>query len=344
MLKMDNLKYVLRNNKSFALPLLAFIILFSNVSFCQIASDFGFKHLRYEFKGDTIEVLIKSKIGEADKVKPLFFSVQGSLAVPLIIHNGTHRTRFTTLEEGLVEDDYHLVIVNKPGVPLIAHQDSLVDGKEYFIDKENYIYSENYLKNNHLEYYVERNLMVIDSLLNKPWVDTSKLIISGHSQGSGIALSMCVKSSKPTHLIYSGGNPYFSTILAMLSKERLKEDSIENPRVKKIYSVWKEILNEPHSYFHPNRDSNKTLYSFSIQKENEMLKQLKIPVLVSYGTKDESCAYNDMFQLEVIKENINKIEFKPYVGLDHNYMSHYNTETDYINIVVNDWLEWLEEE
>lgn len=312
----------------------------------QEPKDYGFRHFQYKIEGDTVDVLIKSKKGDENKKKPLFFSVQGSLAVPLITHNGTQRVRYSTLEEGLVENDYHLVIVNKPGVPLVAHTDSLVDGKEFFVDKEEYLYAEEYQKNNYLDYYVKRNLQVLDSLLKEDWVDTSKVVLSGHSQGSGIALSMSDKSSKITHLIYSSGLPYYSTILAILSRARMNEGNERNPRVERAISSWREVVEAPLNYENTNRDSNLTLSSFS-QNENEVLNRLRIPVLISYGTKDESSPYHDMFRIETIRKRINHITFKDYVGLGHNYQlvnpdeNSPDQKTDRISDVVSEWLEWI---
>lgn len=310
----------------------------------QKVEDFGYRHFKYIIEGDSVDVLIKSKKGDENKKKSLFFAVQGSLAVPLIIHNGTQLLKYSTLEEGSVENDYHLVIVSKPGIPLLANKDSLIDGKEYFINKEEYIYPEKYVKNNYLDYYVKRNLQVIDSLFKKNWVDTSKLVISGHSQGSGIALSMCDKTTKATHLIYSSGLPYYSMILAMLNRERMNEKNEENPRVKKIIQYWKEVVDDPYNYINPNRDANLTLSSFS-QNENKILKRLRIPVLISYGTKDESSPYQDMFRIETIKDRINHITFKDYIGLGHNYQlktpDKNNQKTDFISEVVSDWLQWI---
>lgn len=326
--------------------ILPFLFIISFYCYSQKPEDFGFRHFQYVFENDTIDVLVKSKKGEEQLKKPLFFSVQGSLAVPLIIHDGKHRVSYATLEEGFVEENYHLIIINKPGIPLVAHKDSLVN-REYFVDKGNYLYSEKYLKSNHLDYYVERNVRVIDSLFKQDWVDTTKLIISGHSQGSGIAASMCDKTNKATHLIYSSGTPYFSTILAMLHKARMQEGNEANPRVEKIINAWKDVVSNPLNYFNPHRDSNLTLSSFS-QNESEILKRLKIPVLISYGTQDESSPYQDLFQLETIRDRITHITFTPYIGLGHNYQlvnpnkDNPNQQTDFLENVVKDWLKWIE--
>ena len=327
--------------KSFKILILLLSISLNSIA--QKPSDFGFRHLQYVFEKDTIDVLIKSKKGEELVKKPLFFEMQGSLATPLIIHNGKKRTSFISIAEGFVEDDYHLAIVNKPGVPLIVHRDSLVDGREYFKDKKNYIYTEEYLKNNNLEYYTKTNIRVLDSLVKLPFIDSSKIVVSGHSQGSTVAAAICSNSALPTHLIYSSGLPYYSTILAILHQQRMKEVNAQNPKVANTFKIWEEVVNDTLNHFHPNRDSNKTLYSFS-KSDNKTLMSLKIPVLISYGSKDESYPYNDMFHIETIKEKRTNFTFLDYFGLGHNYQRKVNNaemKKDYLADVVKDWLQWL---
>jgi len=69
---------------------------------------------------------------------------------------------------------------------------------------------------------------------------------------------------------------------------------------------------------HEGWNTNTGTYSFS-QNENEVLKRLKIPVLICYGTKDEAGPFNDMFHIETIRDRASNISFKAYVGLNHNY-------------------------
>ena len=40
--------------------------------------DFGFRHIVYKYKTDNVDILIKSKKGEEDRKKPLFFFCQGN--------------------------------------------------------------------------------------------------------------------------------------------------------------------------------------------------------------------------------------------------------------------------
>ena len=72
-------------------PLFLFVTLcFSVATLAQTrtAADAGFTHLTLTYKGDPVEVLIKSKKGEEQQQKPLFFFCQGSLPVPLIMYSG----------------------------------------------------------------------------------------------------------------------------------------------------------------------------------------------------------------------------------------------------------------
>jgi hypothetical protein len=64
-------------------------------------------------------------------------------------------------------------------------------------------YSNRYI----LDYYVDRNLKVIEYLEKLPFVDNSKLIVAGHSEGSTITAKLAVKCKKVTNLIYSSGCP-----------------------------------------------------------------------------------------------------------------------------------------
>ncbi|MFD1062158.1 hypothetical protein ACFQ1Q_02780 [Winogradskyella litorisediminis] len=307
--------------------------------------SFGFRHFQYVMENDTLDVIIKSKKGEEHIKKPLLFSVQGSRAVPLIIHNGTQRIYAIAMEEGFFEDDYHIAIVNKPGVPLVSHRDSLDRRKEYFVNKETKTYSRAYIENNNLEYYVKTNKFIVEKLLKESWVDSNKLVVSGHSQGSSIALGMANEIPEITHLIYSSGLPYFSTILSIIARKRIHGES--NEEIEKDFDYWEAIVNDPVSISNKGRDSYRMMSSFS-KNENEILKSLNIPVLISYGTKDESSPYQDMFRVECIKDSISHITWKVYQDLGHSYRlqretTSENEKKDYLAEVVSDWISWLKE-
>ena len=242
-----------------------------------------------------------------------------------------------SLLQGSVENDYHLVIINKPGLPLMVHQDQLSNGR--YKDPETGKYPTEYLKNNHLSYYVARNHQVLDYLKQQPWVDTTKIVLQGHSEGSTIAVHLADKTTGITHLIYSGGLPYFPRILAMVRQERQYEKDSANPWVQNVYDYWEEVIEKPLKP-EPKEgwNTNFGTYSFS-QSENEVLKRLQIPVLISYGTRDEAAPFNDMFRIECISDKVKNVTFNAYVGLDYYYQA--DDMGDRLTGIINDWLAWI---
>ena len=309
------------------------------LSFCQLTPEnFGYRHQTLIFRGDTVHILISSKIGEEEVPKPIIMEIQGSTGVPLIVHDGENMISSVSILKGLVEDEYHLVMVNKPGIPLMCHHDELRK-RRYKIPGTNK-YPEEYVKHNNLDYYVERNNEVVKYLKKQVWVDSSQFIIEGHSEGSTIATHMADRILGITHLIYSGGLPYYPRILAMIRQERQLEYDTINPWVQKSLDYWTDVIKQPLSSMQENGwDTKSETYSFS-QSENEVLKRLHIPVLISFGTQDEAAPFNDMFHIEVIKDRNTNIQFKSYLGLDHYYQS--TSEQDFIPMIVKDWLDWLD--
>ncbi|MEM9680556.1 MAG: dienelactone hydrolase family protein [Bacteroidota bacterium] len=306
--------------------------------------SFGYNHHQITFQNDTVHILSRSKKGEDQIKKPVLLFIQGSKAKPLLIYNDETFLYPSPLENN-IEDDYHLVMVNKPGIPLMAHQDSLGKGRQ-FIDKVTGKVPTTHTVHNNLEYYVERNNKVIEYLMKQQWVDTTKIIVAGHSEGSSIAVHLAAKNTSVTHLIYSGGTPYYPRILAMVRQERDKEMDSANVWVERSFSYWEDVLDHP---FDTSRshgwNSYKGTYSFS-QNENEIIKRLKIPVLITYGTKDEAAPFNDMFRIETMKDRKDHITFKAYIGLEHNFFGlHTDGSIDYNQFnwdkVVKDWFAWL---
>lgn len=298
--------------------------------------DFGYKYLVFTYKKTTVDVIIQSKKGEENIKKPLLFWCQGSLPQPVIKYdsNGIYQTFPFDVNDFL--DEFHLVIIGKPSIPIISDVKDL---------KKNYIIADDSLKipkafsdNNYLDFYVNRNNYILKKISKEKWISTTKLIVSGHSEGSSIAVKMALTNSKITHLIYSGGNPY-GRILNILAQSRYNHDE------DKIIDYWKEIVANKNDLSYNGGDTFKCTYDFSQTLATEML-DLKIPILVSYGTKDWNSPYVDLFYIETIRKKLTNFTFSPYIDLEHNYFPTneklepnfdiYNWET-----VGKDWSTWL---
>ena len=94
-------------------------------------------------------------------------------------------------------------------------------------------------------------------------------------------------------------------------------------------------------------DTDKATYEFSYPPIDYLLK-LKIPVLVSYGTKDYSAPFNDYLRVEVIRRKKSNFHFNPVFGTEHNYFpllddGKPNYEIFNWDNVALTWLRWLDE-
>lgn len=275
----------------------------------------GLRHLNTAYKNDQVDILIKSKKGDELIPKPLFLFIQGSLPRPLIITYDTTRAfgTFPFNLDSLVRE-YHVAIIGKPYIPLIADQNELSKDLN-FIDPDTKRFPQTYTERNHLDYYVERNKAVIRFLQKQKWVSKEKLVVAGHSEGSTIAAKLASTSRAVTQLIYLSGNPS-GRIMSIIGRSRRNEtDSSKLAEEDFIY--WKNVVENPEEIT-GSGDSNKATYSFSIPP-SDYLKKLSIPVLIAYGTNDYCSPYNDFFRIETIRERKKNFTFQAYIGLDHNF-------------------------
>lgn len=314
----------------------------------RTVEEFGYRSLRLAHHGDSVDFIVKSKAGEANKKKPILLLIRGSLAKPLVKYNdqGGHYPPFP-FDQSIFLDEYHLVCISKPGLPLIANTNNLNERGE-FIDPNTGQLPTRYMENNFLDFFVERNSKVVEFLSSQDWVDSTKIVVAGHSQGSDIAANMADKTPGVTHMIYSSGSPYFSTILDMVRKRRKADKRNEEARAEDYFEFWKSVVDAP---FAPSQqegwDSNRTVASFS-KCQNTALKNAKIPILVTYGTEDTLAPFNDLFRIETLRERNANITFKAYLGVEHNYFGlgsggQIDFEKFGWDTVARDWLQWLDQ-
>src|ERR1035437_660634 len=325
------------------------IILFLNVfsnsylfSQNKKPEDYGFRHLQTMYQKDTIDILILSKKGEEKNKKPLFLFIQGSLPQPLIKYDEKGIYRVFPFNTDRILNEYHLVIISKPYIPLIFDIKKLGENATY-IDSTTGKFPDKYLKRNYLDYYVNRDKIVLDFLKKQPFTDKRKIVVAGHSEGSTVAAKLASQSKDITHLIYVSGNP-FGRIMSIIGNSRADE-TLKDSLAEMDFITWQQTVNNPKSVDGSHGDSHKTLYSFSIPPI-EYLEQLKIPVLICYGTKDYSSMFNDYLRVDVIRKKKTNFTFIPYIGLEHNFFGFkQNGEIDYEKYnwddVAMDWLHWL---
>ena len=325
-----------------------FLLLTSFTAFGQnkTPEDFGFRHIVFKYKTDQVDILIKSKKGEEDIRKPLFFFCQGSLPVPLIKYDARGGYGVFPFMPDSLAEKYHIVIVSKPYIPVMAEIQTLSKNNLTYIDSMGN-YPKEYSDRNLLSYYVQRNIEIIKYLQKQKWVASERLVVSGHSEGSSVAAKMASEYSKITHLIYSGGNP-FGRIMSILGQNRAQESDTDTTRFgENIMKYWENVVKNKKSMDDSQGDTDRATYEFSYPPINYM-EFLTIPVLVTYGTKDESAPFNDFLHVNIIAKGKSNFTFNAYVGTDHNFYPLTADNKPNFNIynwnkVSDDWLQWLNE-
>jgi dienelactone hydrolase len=305
--------------------------------------DYGFRHLQTIYKNDTIDILIKSKKGEENKLKPIFLFCQGSQPQPLIKYDVQGMYGVFPFRTDSLELNYHIVIISKPYIPIIADAKTL-NREMSFVDQITGRFPKKYSDRNYLDYYVNRNISVINFLQKQPFVNSNKLVVAGHSEGSTIASKLALLCKKVTHLIYASGNP-LGRIQSIINQNRTNETDTDSTRyAESELEYWKQVVEHKNNLDDTYGDTYKATYSFSVPPI-QYLEKLKIPVLVCYGTKDISMPFNDYLRAEMIRQNKTNFTFKAYIGLEHNFFP--MTETGQIDYdkfnwdkVANEWWKW----
>jgi dienelactone hydrolase len=323
------------------------IVLIVNINIfgqTKTPKEYGFTHLQFVYKSDTVDILIKSKAGEENIKKPLFFVCQGSLPQPLIKYSEREVYGLFPFNPDSLTSKYHLVVVSKPYIPLICDVKTLSNNHTY-IDSTGY-WPAKYSERNLLSYYVDRNMAIVKFLQKQSWVSKRQLVVAGHSEGSTIAAKMASTSPLVTHLIYSSGNP-MGRIMSMIQQGRAMEtdtDSIKQGEAEIEY--WQNVVNDKTNMDASYGDTNRATYEFSYPPI-EYLEKLKIPILVCYGTKDWCAPYNDFLRVDIIRKGKKNFQFNPYIGTEHNFFPLTKDNKPNYDIfnwdkVADDWLIWLE--
>ena len=237
---------------------------------------------------------------------------------------------------------YHLVIVSKPNIPIIADVSTLKPNFTYVDSTGNF--PKGYIEKNLLGYYVPRNIAIAKYLQKQNWVSTKELVVAGHSEGSTIAVKMASEFKKVTHLIYSGGNP-MGRILSIIQQNRTYETDTDSTKYGEYnFDYWTDIVENKNDMNASQGDAYKATYEFS-EPMITYLEKLKIPVLVTYGTKDWSSPYNDLLRVNIIRQKKSNFTFKAYIGTEHNFFPLTEDNKPDYNFfnwdkVANEWWLW----
>ena len=297
---------------------------------------FGFRHLVVMFGRDSVDVLVQSQPGEETVRKPLLLWAQGSLPTPLILYDqkGPFPV-FPFRPTAAVLKRCHLAIIGKPSIALVANVEGQNPNRMFGTGTP----PAYYCARNYLGYYVRRDAAVLRHLKKQPWVDKTRVVVGGHSEGSAVVARLAAEPGLVSRAVYLSGSP-LGRELTKIARDPTDADSAD---VESGFAEWQRAVNQPgHNDCTPG-DSDRNIYSFG-QSELPFLLRARGPVFVGYGTRDAGAPADDYLRLETIRLHKTNFTFRAYVGREHNFFGFKDGRVNYDDFywekVGDEFLRW----
>ncbi|HEY0797383.1 MAG TPA: alpha/beta hydrolase [Acidisarcina sp.] len=242
-----------------------------------------------------------------------------------------------------VRDRYHFVVVLKRGVPFYGPQD--------------YIPNEEYYNWSSLSNLTEDVNAVIAELSTKTWVDSSRIVVIGHSAGADVAAKVAATNSKVTHVVClgAGGASQIYDSIVGIRKKVLTGDlttSQGEDLIQKEYATFREIFADPDSTSKKwQGETYKEWHSFLAESTTENLLKAHVPVFVAVGTKDRQVPIEsaDISAVEFLRRGKSNLTFVDLPDAGHSMMA-WQTEPngkgrliDFQERIVREALRWVDD-
>ncbi len=296
-------------------------------------------------KNDTIDFIVSR--ADLSVKKPVFFFAQGSMPIPLyaaIPGQGTFSLPLGNFDLENLTKKFHLVVISMPKTPVVVGPENLTPGYAYTPDtsKPNGMLDA-FVLADHLDNYLHRANQVLKFLSKQKWVDNSRLIAAGHSQGSRIVAELAATNPKITHAGLFGFSAlgrvhervwlnYKEAMKGTISWEKLDELQQEQ------YRFQQEIASDK------GEDIGLIAWKSFRGIGFERLANIQTPLYIAYGTEDKCAFLNELIPLYFIESGKTNYEVKRYPNLEHNYFPVVNGEPDYANgkwaEVMNEFAAW----
>jgi pimeloyl-ACP methyl ester carboxylesterase len=335
--------------KNTSITILLFLV---QLSFGQNLNIINNQAIQFSLKQkkDTIDfILIDTKL---DEIKPIFLFCQGSLPLPLFVKLEKEKMwmiggGITNFDLNEIKKKYHLIVISMPKTPVIVNEKNLNESYCYIPNpKQPDEFDKDYVKSDYLENYENRAEIVLKFLRKQNWVDNSKLIVAGHSQGSKVATLIALNNKQVTSLGLFGANP-FGRIDQNIRDYRKSAESKQmtweeaDKRIEQTYEMFKDSYDEKILIENPNLLAWK---SFSRPLINDWLK-IKIPTYLAYGTNDIASDLCDLVPLFYIQNSKTNLTYKRYLNLEHNFFEvkengRANYEKEHWKEVMNEFIKW----
>ncbi len=315
------------------------------------SKDLGFSVFSIKGKLDSIHFVVSDTSLKIKK--SIFIFCQGSLPYALFFkEDSTHAyQQAIPFDYKKYLNKYYFIVISKPAIPIFT---TTADKDYFYIDPKTKKTPRKYYQNNYLDYYVEAASDVISYLIKQKWVDKSKIIVAGHSQGSKIVSKLGAINKNITHVIYLSGNPLGRFDQGIREQRRnvllgKMSSSEAQHTIDTFYLQMKKILANRNNANEGFGDSFKSIASFSDPLFPYILK-INVPFFAGYGTNDITSDYCDLLPLDFMRLNKTNLTLMPYLDCDHNFIRiKYNKKGEVVSReelwdkVAEDFFTWLKD-
>lgn len=300
-------------------------------------------------KNEKIEFIVFDT--ELTEKKPVLLWCQGSLPYPIYVNSKEEGIwliggGITNFDISNIVKNYHLVIISMPKTPLVADEKEINESYWYFGNSnDKNIPTTEFQKADYLENYVNRGLKVLKFLKKQNWVDNSKLIVVGHSQGSKVATKIAIENKNVSKLGLFSANPFGRIDQNIRSYRKDAEQKLiswkeADKKIEEEYQTFKDANNPKILKEKPELLAWK---SFSIPLIDDWINFNK-PIYLAYGTNDIASDLNDIIPLYFIREHKDNLTLKRYLNLEHNFFEveegKANHEKPHWENVMNEFINW----
>ncbi|AWM32611.1 alpha/beta hydrolase [Hymenobacter nivis] len=291
----------------------------------DLAAKLGFKLLRLTQRGETTSFLVAGTPAQLCQRKPVVVLCQGSEVRPLFAVDDKGPF-FIGWPQDLkpYQDRYHFVIINKPGLPLVAPVAALTASMDYMDPVTGHV---PLILREHdtPQQYAATAEAVLRYLRRQPWVDPQNTAVVGVSQGYHTAVWLAKIDRHITHAALLSSNPY-SRLHQYVSDARAEQyrgtlaPARAQSQIDSLYLEYHALMLGTETAAQPWVGEHwRNWISVTKYAAIDNMLQLRIPLFVGYGTADVGSALNDMLPFEFDRRGKTNLTLHAYPGLDHHF-------------------------
>jgi pimeloyl-ACP methyl ester carboxylesterase len=260
---------------------------------------------------------------------PLLIYTNGSGGYPLVIYHQKQNgggQMLNTFDVNIIpttKNDYHLILLDKPGVQFCDTITSNDNDTGSLL--ENYPVPEYYSKNLSLTWRVEAIKAVITYMIKNGYYDGKKLVVWGFSEGGQVVPRLAAEDKRVTHVVSEVGaglNQFYDFIMVTrikIAKGQLTHEEGQK-EIDEMFKTIQDIYADPTSttkFF--SGHTYKRWASFCLDAPIESLIKLDIPIYMLVGSADvNSPIYGlDYVPLEFLRRGKKNLTYEVCVGCDH---------------------------